>query len=45
MGITKKVNFNFAIFESQVRKIFKLELCIHVTFVNRILIILFVIAK
>ena len=45
MVITKIVNFEFAIFESQVKKIFKLELCIHVTFVHRILNILFVITK
>ena len=43
--LQKVVNLNFAIFESQVKKIFKLELCIHVTFVHRILIILFVITK
>ena len=43
--LQKVVNLNFAIFESQVKKIFKLELCVHVTFVHRILIILFVITK
>ena len=43
--LQKILNFNFAIFEIQVTKIFKLELCIHVTFVQRILMILFVITK
>ena len=39
--LQKIVNFNFAIFESQVTEILKLELCIHLTFVHRILTILF----
>ena len=43
--LQKIVNFNFAIFESQVKKIFKVELCIHVTFVHKIRISLFVITK
>ena len=36
---------NFAIFESYVTNIFKLELCIHVPFVHKIVIILFVITE
>ena len=35
--LQKIENFNFAIFESQVKKILKVELCIHVTFVHGIL--------
>ena len=45
MVIKKIAKFNFVIFESQVKKIFKVELCIQVTFVHKILISLFIITQ
>ena len=45
MVIKKIAKFNFVIFESQVKKIFKVELCIQVTFVRKILISLFIITQ